>query len=195
MHIHVASSCFCLTICLFKLSADNLCKQFVGQTAGPYMNPKFWHSDHIHLLITLVNSFGQDQVHNFVTPDLDPNFCWTCRMHRHVAFSHFCITLYLLMSSADNLCKQFEPRSGSTYCWRWSESKLLTLLSHSSADNLSKQFVSRLGSTFWHAWSGFELFDILPLPPQQARGPFASDLYPMASWGRSVLPSVKYVDD
>ena len=35
------------------------------------------------------------------------------------------LTLYLLVSSADNLCKQFGPRSGGTKCWAWSGSNLL----------------------------------------------------------------------
>ena len=34
------------------------------------------------------------------------------------------LTLYLLMLSADNLCKQFGLRSGPTKCWAWSGSKM-----------------------------------------------------------------------
>ena len=33
-------------------------------------------------------------------------------------------TLYLLVLSADKLCKQFGPRPGPTKCLDWSESKL-----------------------------------------------------------------------
>ena len=39
---------------------------------------------------------------------------------------HF--TLRLLVSSADNLCKQFGPRSGLTNCQAWSGSKLFDIL-------------------------------------------------------------------
>ena len=38
------------------------------------------------------------------------------------------LTLYLLVLSADNLCKQFGPRSGPTKCRAWSESKLFDTL-------------------------------------------------------------------
>ena len=37
-------------------------------------------------------------------------------------------TLYLLVSSSDNLCKQFGPRSGPTKCRAWSGSKLFDTL-------------------------------------------------------------------
>ena len=38
------------------------------------------------------------------------------------------LTLYLLESSADNFCKQFGPRSGSTKCLALSGSKLFDTL-------------------------------------------------------------------
>ena len=38
------------------------------------------------------------------------------------------LTHYLLLSSADNLCKQFGPRSGPTKHGAWSRSKLLDTL-------------------------------------------------------------------
>ena len=38
------------------------------------------------------------------------------------------LTLYLLVSSADNLCKQFGPRSGLTTCRAWYGSKLFDTL-------------------------------------------------------------------
>ena len=38
------------------------------------------------------------------------------------------LTLCLLVSSADNLCKQFGPRSGPTKCRAWSGSKLFDIL-------------------------------------------------------------------
>ena len=50
-------------------------------------------------------------------------------------------TLYLLVSSADNFCKQFEPRSGPTF--------------------FCKQFEPRPGPTKCRAWSGSILFDTL----------------------------------
>ena len=34
------------------------------------------------------------------------------------------LTIYLLVLSADNFCKQFGPRSGLTKCRAWSGSKL-----------------------------------------------------------------------
>ena len=34
-----------------------------------------------------------------------------------------CLTFCPLVSSADNYCKQFEPRPGPTKCWAWSGSK------------------------------------------------------------------------
>ena len=37
-------------------------------------------------------------------------------------------TMNLVVWSADNHCKQFRPRSGSTKCWAWSESKLFDTL-------------------------------------------------------------------
>ena len=40
----------------------------------------------------------------------------------------FGLTLCLLVSSADNLCKQFGPRSGLTEHWAWSGSKLFDIL-------------------------------------------------------------------
>ena len=36
--------------------------------------------------------------------------------------------LILILSSADNFCKQFGPRSGRTKCWAWSGNKLLDTL-------------------------------------------------------------------
>ena len=38
------------------------------------------------------------------------------------------LTFYLLVSSANNLCKQFGPRSGPTICRAWSGSKLFDTL-------------------------------------------------------------------
>ena len=39
-----------------------------------------------------------------------------------------CLTLRLLVSSADNFCKQFRSRSGLTKCQAWSGSKLFDTL-------------------------------------------------------------------
>ena len=36
--------------------------------------------------------------------------------------------IFLFLLSADNLCKQFGPRSGLTFCWSWSGSKLFDTL-------------------------------------------------------------------
>ena len=44
---------------------------------------------------------------------------------------YIALILVLLVSSADNLCKQFRPRSGPTKCRAWSGSKLFeTLMEH-----------------------------------------------------------------
>ena len=76
------------------------------------------------------------------------------------------------MSSADNLCKQFGPRSGPTKCRAWSGSKLFDTLNMiipeiifwkswfwKSADNLCKQFGPSSGLTKCWARSGSKLFD------------------------------------
>ena len=49
---------------------------------------------------------------------------------RHIlnVSTFFLLILCLLMSSADNICKQFGPRSGATKCWAWSGSKLFDTL-------------------------------------------------------------------
>ena len=46
----------------------------------------------------------------------------------HVNLVEQGLTLYLLVWSADNLCKQFVPRSGPTKSLAWSGSKLLETL-------------------------------------------------------------------
>ena len=38
------------------------------------------------------------------------------------------LILYLLVPSADNLCKQFGPRSGPTECWSFAGTKLFDTL-------------------------------------------------------------------
>ena len=43
-----------------------------------------------------------------------------------VDYKHTIISFHL--SSAENLCKQFGPRSGPTFCWSLSRSKLLDSL-------------------------------------------------------------------
>ena len=45
-----------------------------------------------------------------------------CTVHLNSEPGHL-ITLCLLVSSADNFCKQFGPRSGPTKCWAWSGSQ------------------------------------------------------------------------
>ena len=43
-------------------------------------------------------------------------------------YVNYLLTLFLLVSSADNLCKQLGPRSGLTKCQAWSGSKLFDTL-------------------------------------------------------------------
>ena len=47
---------------------------------------------------------------------------WSAQMI-HITILSPNITLYHLVSSADNICKQFGPRSGPTEHWAWSGSK------------------------------------------------------------------------
>ena len=53
---------------------------------------------------------------------------------------NYTLTLCLLVSSADNLCKKFGPRSGLTYRQAWSGSKRLTLWLYSWND-FSKKLI------------------------------------------------------
>ena len=88
------------------------------------------------------------------------------------------LTPYLLVSSADNLCKQFGPRSGTTKQAQLPPHLVLTLhiltvktaqlpplwaftlcLLVSSADNLFKQLGPRSGLTKRRAWSASNMFD------------------------------------
>ena len=59
-----------------------------------------------------------------------PNvLCWNfypaCRGLRQNVIINSFLHKWRLLSSADNLCKQFGPRSGKTKCRAWSRSKLL----------------------------------------------------------------------
>ena len=96
------------------------------------------------------------------------------------------MTTVELLLYTDNLCKQFEFRSGPTKCQAWSAFKLfdtsdipeiifwkkffwrnqqltknyfpITMTCHST-DNFWKQFRFRSGAQKHQAWSGFKLFD------------------------------------
>ena len=50
------------------------------------------------------------------------------------------LTICLLVSIADNFCKQFGPRSGPTFCWDWSGSKLF------DTEGIPKNFLKKW---FW----------------------------------------------
>ena len=67
---------------------------------------------HQHVLV-LVKTAVTCQYH------LSIKLKWTCMLH---------VNLHLLVLSADNLCKQFEPRSGPTKCRARSGSKLFDTL-------------------------------------------------------------------
>ena len=54
---------------------------------------------------------------------LEKEFEWKMLNHFKNVFNSL-----LLVSSADNLCKQFGPRSGPTICRAWTESKLFNTL-------------------------------------------------------------------
>ena len=103
-----------------------------------------------------------------------------CQMNKFTNIQF--ITKLLKVTFADNLCKQFGPRSGLTECLSWSGSKLFdTLCSWKdflkklilkevskqqqthllSTDNLCKQFGSRSGQTERRSWSGSKPFDTL----------------------------------
>ena len=47
-------------------------------------------------------------------------------------------TKWLLLTSADFLCKQFRPRSGQTKCWAWSRYKQVDI------DSIPKEFLKML---------------------------------------------------
>ena len=80
------------------------------------------------------SSLDPDQVPGSVRPALGPNCLERLsadntsrqRVERYLMIE--CLTLYPLVSSADNLCKQFGPRSGPTEHWARSGSKLFDTL-------------------------------------------------------------------
>ena len=49
-------------------------------------------------------------------------------MQKRLIMAKNVLTLYLLVSSSDNFCKQFGPRTGPTKCEAWSLSKLFDTL-------------------------------------------------------------------
>ena len=56
---------------------------------------------------------GQENIHNFILK----MFAYLDLLAQmFLNFSAFFLTLYLLVSPADNLCKQIGPRSGTTKC-------------------------------------------------------------------------------
>ena len=57
------------------------------------------------LLITSKTVWNQIRSDTMLVPDLQSRIIYH--------FCSICLTLYLLLSSADNFCKQFGPRSGS----------------------------------------------------------------------------------
>ena len=52
---------------------------------------------------------------NILDPDMGPNFNY-CKSYQQMTLVGEEFTNYLLVSSADNLCKQFGSRSGPTCC-------------------------------------------------------------------------------
>ena len=131
-----------LALCQLMPSADNLCKQF-----GPRSGPTHWNAN-CELL----------------------SDCWA--LSTGCLYIYMCVqilTLCQLVPSADNLCKQFGPRSGPTHwnancelwsdCWALSTGclymyvQILALCQlEPSADNLCKQFGPRSGPTHWNAY-------------------------------------------
>ena len=81
--------------------------------------------DFCYLLITFANSLDPDQARQNVGPDLDPNCLtlWWYSVKIFLKKDNLKKTQKLLLF-ADNLCKQFEPRSGPAKLRAWSGSKL-----------------------------------------------------------------------
>ena len=79
----------------------------------PYQSVKWFmtHSVAFHLGLHCLPEFP-------VYKSLNAIGCYLFECHIGI------LTLCLLVLSADNLCKKFGPRSGSTKCWAWSWSKL-----------------------------------------------------------------------
>ena len=75
-----------------------------GQNLTLYQfNSYLASGDFCRLLITFANSLDPDQDRQKVSPDLDPN---------SLTLLAFLKDFFLLLLSADNLCKQFGSRSG-----------------------------------------------------------------------------------
>ena len=92
----------------------------------------------------------------------------TCRdeaWHRYVTFLDFC-------SSADNLCKQFGPRSGPTTCQSWSGSKPLDTLIW----NILNYTRIHLHPYFVYASAGAFCWPTMKLVPLSARQPNANGM-------------------
>ena len=62
------------------------------------------------------------------------------------------LSLSLLMSSADNFCKQFGPRAGPTKCRSWSGSKLFDTLIVFLKDFVKKADSEKIQQTTTKAW-------------------------------------------
>ena len=70
----------------------------------------------------------ENQQKTLVGKELMAENWWLFYNIKYMQMHLFRLTLCLLVSSADNLCKQFGPRSGPTKCRAWSGSKLFDTL-------------------------------------------------------------------
>ena len=122
------------------------------------------------LLIIFVNNLDPDQAWQHMEPKLDPNFL-TLWWYFGFFFNR---QQAANPTRADNLCKQFWPRSGLTTRQAQSGSKLFNTLmvfwiffnrqqaaNPTRADNLCKQFGPRSRLTTCGAQSGSKLFNTL----------------------------------
>ena len=103
--------------------------------------------------------------HNAVTPvRLEPAAPWSQVKHLTTeplrSKLHACVWMnnsFLLVVSADNLCKQFGPRSGLTKWWAWSWSKLFDTLIVFFKEIFEKWFLMQKNPH----WCAFVLLDLI----------------------------------
>ena len=90
----------------------------------------------IHLQVSILRSLDQTNVLKLLGvmyKDKKLNFV--------AEFVDGTLTLYLLVSTTDNLCKQFGPRPGLTKCWAWSVSLLFNTLMVFLKENFQKKLI------------------------------------------------------
>ena len=121
-------------ICLLVSSVDNLYKQF-GPRSGPTICPAWSRSNLFDTQMVFLKEFLEKvdfeknqqttikSMKNYLSIKLILTVSPTHLKDLYYLIEHSC----LLVSSANNLCKQIGPRSGPTICRAWSGSNLFDL--------------------------------------------------------------------